>query len=442
MSQVITDNILASTYLIVWGLTFIWYQRKYHSIDAGSFVIIMYIVYAIFSIFSINDTTLSELSDYKPLKLFPYIYLYVMMMIALSPSIYNHNNPTKTIEDPHTHILIILSVIIIICSILLIPDVIKNQSSGLLKLFTDTDAGKDAYMEQQEKASEAGSAIRNLPAIIFNSLCDISIFLFYYFISLKKKKYKIIIGLTFSICIGVLMPIMNGQRSGVITSMLTIIGGYMLFKQYYSKRINRIVRNIGIIAIFVMALPVAAITMSRFSNFNAQVSSFLCWYAGQSSIYFNNEALNPGGTRHGDRTMNLFKRLVDPKTPKNYVERRDKYSNLSIDDNVFTTFVGDFTIDYGPISAFFIFVVFNILVLLSFYKCRSRDETSKLHQLLLLYFTVCISVQGGMYLFTYSDVGGNLRLITYTLLYSYLRYHEALLHKFPLMKQAEIISNK
>ena len=120
--------------------------------------------------------------------------------------------------------------------------------------------------------------------------------------------------------------------------------------------------------------------------------------------------------------------MFDSSVPKNYIERRDKYHNLDIDDNVFSTFVGDFTIDFGPVVAFVIFVVFFVLVARS---VRPRDGTVKLYQLLLLYFTICVSMQGGMYLFSFSDTA-NLRMIMFALLYVYLRYQEALLEKFPL----------
>ncbi|MBQ2169816.1 MAG: hypothetical protein II449_11320, partial [Prevotella sp.] len=137
--------------------------------------------------------------------------------------------------------------------------------------------------------------------------------------------------------------------------------------------------------------------------------------------------------RNGDRTMYLVKRVIDPDTPKNFVERREKYHNLKIDDYYFYTFVGDFTIDFGPVPAFIIFVVFNLIVLM---LIRPRDGTIQVYQLLLLYFSMCICMQGGMTLFSYSDFAG-LRIVVIILLYLYLRYHEQLLEKFPLLSSSE-----
>ena len=429
MSEVTWNNILATGYLLTWIMTLIWYQYKSRTIDGGTAVMSTYVLYAIFSLLTLNDIMFEDF--YLPLKLFPYIYLYVMLMTALSPTIYIHLNPVKNIEQPQTNILGIISVIIIISSVLLVPDIIANFGTGLVKLFTETDAGKDAYMEHIEEDKEAGSGISNIPAIIYNAFSDITIFLCFYYMTCKKKNYWLIAGLIFAILIGVLIPMMHGQRGGVIAAVLTTCVGYALFQQYISRRINRVIRLLGITSIIAIAVPVAAITISRFGNMGGGVTGFLNWYVGQGSLYFNNFALDAGGTRNGDRTLNLAKRLIDPDTPKNYTERREKYSHLNIDDNIFSTFVGDFVIDFGPITTVFIFVIFNGLILYLIRFRNSRDGTLKLHQALLLYFTLCICMQGGMTLFSFSDTG-NLRIVILFSLYGYLRYHELLLEKFPV----------
>lgn len=426
------NNILAFSYLFVWVATLIWYHHRVRVLDGGSAIITMYIVYAVFSILSLNDPIFSN--SFNPLKVFPYIYLYIMMMIALKPAITFHNNMPDRIENPNTRTLRYLSVVIVVCAVCLVPEIVQNFATGFVKLFTDVSAGQDAYVEQLETAKDSGSAITNIPAIIYNACSDITVFLFFYFLTLKEKSKILIIALFFSTFVGLIMPVMRGERSGVILSLLTIIGGYMTFRHFLARKINRIVQAAGVVFLAIVMLPVAAITMSRFDNAAAGgVVGFLNWYIGQGSLYFNNYGLYPGGTRHGERTMNLFLRTLDSSVPKNYTERRDKYHNLDIDDNVFSTFVGDFTIDFGPYVAVVIFVVFFFLVARA---VRPRDGTVKSYQLLLLFFTICVSMQGGMYLFSFSDTA-NLRIIMFALLYAYLRYHEVLLKKFPLEKKVD-----
>ena len=58
-----------------------------------------------------------------------------------------------------------------------------------------------------------------------------------------------------------------------------------------------------------------------------------------------------------------------------------------------------------------------------------KEKTLKIHQALLLYFTMCVCMQGGMTLFSFSDTG-NLKIICFALLYVYLVVHEKVLEKF------------
>ncbi|WP_028898277.1 O-antigen polymerase [Prevotella sp. HUN102] len=437
MSEALLNNILAIGFLSVWVITLICYQFRRNIWDGGSAIITAYIIYAIFSILSLNDPLFSI--AYNPLKVFPYIYLYLMMMIALTPLIVVHYRPTSTIQPIYTRILGFISVIILLSTILMIPGIMKD-SANLVDIVADPSAGKEAYMEKIEGVETSGSAIRNLPAIIFNSLSDIAIFIFFYYLTLEKKNKFFLFCLSAGIIANFIVAITQGQRSGVALAVFTIIGGYMLFKQYIQAKIKKIFSIIGIAAAILIAIPFTAITVSRFgedSDASGTIEGFISWYVGQGSLYFNNFGLDAGGTRNGDRTANLIKRIIDPKTPKNFMERRDKYHNLNIDDHFFTTFVGDFTIDYGPVYTVVIFIMFNLLIIV---LTRTRGSSIKLRQLLLLYFVLCINMQGGMYLFSYSDIGGNLRIINFILLYTYLLYHEKLEDTFP--KEATAITKK
>lgn len=428
MHQELADTLLTSFYLFLWILTFVWYHWKNHTVDAGSAIIGTYILYAFFSILSVNNQIL--FIDYKPLTLLPFIYLYIMLMIALSPGICNHLNPPSNLVSSNTKILEIIGIIIIIASVSLIPDIISNFSEGFVKLFTDTDAGKDAYMESINESDEHGSGISSIANIIFNASSTLSYFILFFFISAPQKNWYMIVGLMIAIIVGFLVPIMQGLRGGVIITLLTLILAYMLYKPFLSVRLKRVVRIFGITGMIAVMIPIVAITMSRFGKEKAGVESIMFWYIGQENLYFNNYGLDNGGIRYGDRTFNLFKRVIDPNTSKNYVERRDKFRQLKSNDDIFTTFVGDFALDFGPVGAFVLFVVFNMIVV---HQTRPRDGTIKLHQLLLLYFALSISMQGGMSLYNFAD-GGNLQIVMIFLVYFYLRYYEALQKKFPLKK--------
>lgn len=421
------DNILLAFYTLLWVISFIWYHYKNRHIDGGSAVMASYIVYCFFSFITLNDDFFDI--TYEHLRLFPFIYLYVMLMIALLPAIQLHRSPITEIEDPHSKALLIPCFVSILCIFAQIPSILSNFNSGFVSLLTDSDAGKEAYLESFENSESAGSAINNLPAVLYNMLYDCTVFIFFFLLTRKDKNINFLVLLFLTIVIGMIIPVMDGRRGSVIKCGLTIIAGYMLFRKFISKRIDRIIQIAGIIVTVIVAIPIIAITISRFSDRkdSPETSGYVYWYIGQANIYFNNYALDAGGTRNGDRTFNMAKRLLSSDTPKNYTERREKYSNLNIGDDFFTTFVGDFAIDFGPLAAFIIFVVFNGWAIL---HIRPRDGTIKLHQLLLVYFALCVSLQGGMTFFMYSDTG-NLALGAMIILYIWLRFHESLLKKFP-----------
>lgn len=414
-------------YMVLWIATLALYQYKNRRVDCGSIIMLSYIAYAYFAIETVLDPVFSFDFNF-PLQLFPYIYLYVMLMIALAPIIQQHLWPATSLQEPRTRIFTFTACVIIVCSLFMLPDVISNFSSGFLKLFTDSDAGKSAYEENIAKVADSGGAIRNLPSVINNALSDLTIFLLFLFLTMERKKWFIILGLLMSSTIGLIIPLSQGMRGGVINVVLTTVVTYFLFKPYLSGIVNRAVKWVGVTAIGLISLPIAVITISRFGESSAGVKGFMYWYVGQGSLYFNNYGLDDGGIRYGDRTLNLFKRFVDSSTSKNYAERREKFNQLKINDEKFVTFVGDFTIDFGPYIAVVIFLLFYGW---STMKTRSRDGTLDVRQMLLLFFVCCVSIQGGMSLFTFSDIGGNLRIIALFALYGYVSLHEVLLKRFP-----------
>lgn len=354
-----------------------------------------------------------------------------MMMIALSPVICNHLNPPSRIEDPQTRILAITGWVVFACAVLMIPGMSTGGNGGIASIMSDATAGKELYTEQVMDSVDSGSKIRNLPGILYNMMSDLPPFLLFYFLTKEKKSKLLITALAIAIAIGVYAPISRGQRGGTVTSILTVIGAYMLFRQYLSKKINRVVARAGVVLMLVIAVPITAITLSRFGKERAGVEGFVSWYVGQGSLYFNNYGLDDGGIRNGDRTMNMFKRIVDPNAPKNMFERRERHRFLKIDDNFFSTFVGDFTIDFGPVIPVVVFIVFNVIAIL---LIRPRDGTAKVRQMLVLYLVVCINIQGGMTLYSFADLS-TMRIIVLAALCIYMKYHEVLLRRFPLVEK-------
>jgi len=431
-------------YLLLWVLTLIVYHQQGRERDAGWLIIVSYIGYAVFSLVLYQKAD-GEYYDFLPMRIGPFVYLYCMLLLALWPMIRFHKSNVTEIQPPRMWILHALSAVIILSALLCIPLLIKHlQDGSISRLMQDSSAGAELYSEALAESDESGSGISNIPSILLNALSDLALLLFFYYLSLRKRHPLLIAGLSVAIGVVLLTPILSGQRSNTVTTLLTLFGAYFLMRRYLGERLRRWVNILVVTMVVVISLPLAAITLSRFDQRQGGAIGSVVYYIGQANLNFNNYGLDAGGIRHGDRTMNLVKRVIDPyNTPRNFQERRDKYPDLKMDDNIFYTFVGDFTLDFGPWKAVLIFLVFNILVVLatrpkpvgyrsSVIGCRIIEPKIKtpepgcekqisFPQLLLLYMVTCIAMQGGFWLYGYSDTAG-LRLIALLLLYFFIRF--------------------
>lgn len=410
-----TSNIYLILYILIWVITLYRYQKNKHIFDAGSFIIGSYIIYAVFSLFLYNN----KLVLYDKMQLFPFLYLYAMLIIALYPIMKYDESKIHEIQKPSGSLLNIMSVIIIISSLIPIPSIITHFREGLMQIIVDSQIGDELYKTSLSNADNSGIGISNIPAIISGALSDICILLFFYYLTLSKKNKIIIIGLFLSCIISMILPISNGQRGGTINRLMTFIVAYYALKAYFPPDIKRKIKTTLFILAISLFVPILLITNSRFGERDGGALFSIVNYAGQANLNFNEYGLDAGGIRYGDRTINLFKSMVVSDVPKNFMERRTKYSHLKMNDDVFYTFVGDFTLDYGPYIALVIFILFTLYV-----NKRTRIKGARIlfHQLLLLFFVMCICTQGGMTLFTYSDIGGNLKIIVFFIAYICFKY--------------------
>lgn len=401
-------------YMLAWIVTLLAYQHRKKVLDAGWFVIACYTLWAVLAVVLWQTPSMyEEFWSFAPLTFLPFVYLFIMLRICMIP-VTRFDAQTTKIEAPNMTILSYVSWFIIGCTVLQIPSLIDQLStSGISNLLSDSDLGKELYSESMAEAEESGAKIENLLSIFSGAFADISVLLLYYHLTLKEKKRALIIGLLLALGLNLISPIICGQRSGVILFLLTIVSGYFLFRKYFQDKIRHWIDIAGISLMIVIFIPVFAITASRFDSRDSGSIGSIVYYVGQAPLNFNNYGLDDGGTRHGDRTLNLVKRIFDSSTPKNYVERRDKYPNLHIDDNVFYTYVGDFTIDFGPIWGTLILLLITAVIT---HTTRAKENAITFHQLLLIFLTLCVVVQGSFYLFAYADTNG-LKIIVLLLLY-------------------------
>ena len=403
-------------YITAWIVTIIIYQKKKKHFDAGSVILFSYLLYSIASLilYNIKDNTFNTFNE---IYLFPFIYLYLMLMLATWPILRYDYNKINEIQRPSTILINSISIIFIVASLFHLPTIISDFSEGLIKLLISSSAGQELYDTGMIDSDKIGDGtISNAPAIISSAMSGIGTLLFFYYLTLKEYNKVIVIGLFLSCIVGILTSISRGQRGGIVETLLVMIISYFALRKFIPIKINKRIKIIGISLIIIVAVPLIALTNSRFgeveSNNGGSSDSFYS-YVGQENLYFNNYGLDDGGIRYGDRTFPAFKRMLGfDNVPDNFMQRRQKYQNLKINDEVFYTFVGDFTIDFGPTIALIMFIVFTLFMLK---KTRIRNGRMQFHQLILLHFVRSVCILGGMKLYAFSDLGGNLQLIVYIL---------------------------
>lgn len=420
--QTIVNIVFLLLNILLYLFSYSWYRYKHKTFDAVAFTLLLFLSISILGFISFFFSTGQYIPYLPELHLYPFLYLFVMMMIALSPAL-SANISECNLQKPSESSISFICFICFILFLLQIPELLLSGINAFYStLFSDGGAA-ELYRQKMMKAAAQGHSITNSVAIINNALTDIAILLLaYQFISEKHRKRNTVFLILMILCTFT-RKIIDGERAGIALIFISLVCSALLFVQWIPQDRLRQVKHLTILGVIILSIPFLAITLSRFGSSKDQshnsATSSMIWYIGQPMIFFNNSGLDAGGTRHGDKTALLFKLALGCKdVPMNYVERRAKYSHLKIDDYVFYTFIGDFTLDYGPLTAFILFLLFAVIFRL---LTKPRDGTLQFSQIILLYCCVNTCCQGVISLYSYGDVGGNLKLIVYLISYLYFK---------------------
>lgn len=399
MAHDISSYVFLGIYILTWFVVCCNYFKEV-KFSNGFIVIGSYLFYGILAFLLYSDDFLGR--NYGDLSLFPFIYLFTMLYIFLTPVFkYERANVLK-IRRPNSELVQLFLIIYSVCAIIMLPGIIGSLQEGLTLLLLEASGGADLYQSASEnyvKRSSGVAGIYGLFSIFYNIFSDIAKFFFFYYLTMTNKRKSLVVLFCIVLILDLLYPISKGGRTDVIMSIYSSLMGLMLFYPFYEDKLRKRVKRISAIVLIIVTIPFMALTISRFGESSAGTSGGMLSYAGQAPLNFNINALDAGGTRNGDRTINFFKQFVFDDIPEDVGEVRTKYKHLKMDDSIFSTYVGDFVIDFGPIGAFLIFVCLS-----SFFssKVKVRNNTISFKSLLLIYFILCIAMHGGMYLFYYS----------------------------------------
>lgn len=424
----ITSYIYLLIYILLWF--FVCYKHyKKAKFSSGTIVILSYLIYGILALLLYSNKYFGR--SYDELKLFPFIYLFVMLYIFLLPVFKYEKSSITRVCIPSNILVQTFLLIYSFSAIVTIPESMGSLREGISLLLSDSSGGSELYNEAYNNyvVREKGiSGVFGLISIIYNTFSDIAKFMFFYYLTLNNKKKIFLILFCIVFIVDVLYPLSQGGRTPAVMNIFSILMAGTLFYPFYSCKIKKIVKKCSLILLIIVSIPFMALTISRFGEREYGTSGGMLSYAGQAPLNFNTKSLDAGGIRNGDRTINLFKQFLFNDVPRDVSEVRAKYRNLKINDSIFSTYVGDFVLDYGPIGAFIIF----LLLFIWFNKSiRIYNNTIPFYSLLLIYFILCIAMQGGMYLFYYAFMN-NIKIIALIFMYVifYIDYNSRKTHNY------------
>lgn len=389
---------------------------RYLNVKSNPVALFVLCVYLGSSILSIIEFIINPI-EYPNINLLGYIYLFVVIAICLKPisSFKNIGNISSNISRKEINLLSIIVIGLIIPSIVLIISEIKEN---ILSLTVDLSYAYDMYNDSAERdmdrnINDSINIVTGLGAVA----SDWVIFLSAYYSTLKRK--NIIISILLWICCiyPLLSGISGGSRAVMTYWVFDLAIAYLLFKPHYSSNVNKVVKRVMLIGVTFMVLIMGALTVGRFTSGAYQggnyVGSSIVSYTGQSTLNFNQYALDNEVYQWGDNTMPLFRKMVGLDASDNIRERQTKWGGrMKIQQGYFYTIFGDIIFDWGPVLSFVLFLFLSLFFL------RHTHTTSniKVQQLYLTYFWATI-ICNGVFYYSQKSVGGNWHLISMIFFY-------------------------
>lgn len=401
---------LIAIYAIAWAFVFYKHRKQCSgTILSGGFILLTYLLYAVSSYFLYKR----ESQWYGSMHMFQFVYLFALLYIGLKPVLEYDKAKVTQIKPPPEIVLKTFSTLYVVCTLLYLPSAISNIQEGLSILLLDSSGGADLYNERLDSGRKEDYGVSNVLSIFHNIFSDCAILVYFYYLTKPKGNKFLILVLTMSILSSILISFSTGNRTMVTFIVLSLVASYLLFKNLYNQKVKRIVRGAGLSLAIVVAFLFIVLTVSRFGDMNEGGFESMLSYIGQANLNFNKYAFDLGGIRYGDRTINLFKKFVGFDVPSGIFDTRLKYSNMATNDSIFTTYIGDFVLDFGPWLTPVLVILFTLFILKI---TKTNNGIIHFYKLIPIHYVMNVCVRGGMYLFCYPFIS-NLQILAYIFFY-------------------------
>lgn len=396
------DNIILVMYSVAWLLLLRKVGRNGRYTLAYC-MIALYFILSIIAIYTFNSTYAWLYYDSK-ITFFPLLYLFTMIFLAILPLIALREKHVRVIKIPSNNQLKILNWIFIISAlygiILKLPDI----KSGFLVMLSDSDTITDLYEVSTElrKDSVNGSPGFKILGILTSQAVTFVPFLFFVNLLNTKKEKVTSMLLIISLLQAPLSGIAHASRLELIANIMMLFLLFTFFRPYLSTSIKKKIYKISLIFIGTIVSLFIVITVARVNTAGQTSTIFnLARYLGGSELVFDQFCLDANGTREGNFVAPLILKCMGQETLSEN-EIRDKYREMKVNNSRFSTFVGDFVLDFGPYSTVLIFIIFSWV----FTRYLANKGILSFGQIIIVYLVIRFA--SGFYQYQYTSIAGNI----------------------------------
>lgn len=389
-------------------------RKHKHIVVTG--ILMLYFLSAVGSYFLFGNVYFDE--GKKDLSLFPFLYLFIGLIIMLRPLMKISSDSTGYIEAPDSKSLKTFILIIFVVALPRSIETFMNFDDVIGGLMVDAvDANLVESVGIYDKKSGGGF---NFLSIIGGCGYALAPLVLMYYLTQSERKASLVVILVFVSIASVLDGSLKGNRGPLVTFGLQILLLYLFFRPYYSKSFNKkfqlILGGFGAALFFLFYL----LSLHKYGLVdNEYLHSKYLIYFSENFIMFDSYGLDAGGIRYGTRTATMVTKLLMPSSPSTYAERMATFTNMKIGEDKFTTFVGDFTLDYGPLLAFIILLATSV-----FLSNRiTRSKNIPFYQTIIVFFIIKLYV-AGLFLSPYCNLGGNLQILVFIAAFVWFKKHQ------------------
>lgn len=409
-----SESIKIIFYIVLWmGLTF-YYVRHNKGLTLGLALILLYTTQAIVALPLYNSPDAVSFQFFHKLSYWPFLYLFIMIVISMIPIIKLRENNIKYIEIPSHGVLTFLCIFFPLFSLISIIETIPRLQAGIFLIMASNNDGIMDLYDQSTEMRTMGMVSNHYLGIVryFMSIGrTIGPLLFFSYLIKKNRSPMVLLLLSVSLLQTPFEGIANASRLQLFSQFFILFLLYCFFYPFIKSTDRKIFRKVAVVIVsfFFAFFMIITIVRSQYSGGGAGVSGLFSIerYYAEGPLNFNGYCMDANGTREGHIVIPYLLRMAGEKvlTPE---ELLFKYSYMTIDNRIFSTYVGDFVLDFGPLVAFVIFIV----LFMWFDYLLNHKRRGRLNYGQVVIIAIVTKFCSGFYQYGFGSVGGNQMFIT------------------------------